>query len=75
MPPSTMTFSRTHANQQVRCLTRPELDLAIHVICSAFNSHHFPGVETLDDVRQLVDILAHEKHRRDVMDTIREAGN
>jgi len=70
-----MKFDRAIASQRAHALTRPELDLAIHVVCSAFSSEHFPGVETLADVREMIEILAREKHRRDVHDTIVQASS
>jgi hypothetical protein len=65
-----MTFNRLHATQQVRAMTREELDLAIHVLCSAFNAQRFPGIDTLQDVHEMVSVLAKEKQRRDVFDTL-----
>jgi hypothetical protein len=65
-----MTISRPNAAQQARALTRDELELSIHMVCSAFSEKWFPGVESLNDAREMIDVLAREKHRRDVLDTI-----
>jgi uncharacterized protein YsxB (DUF464 family) len=46
-------------------LNDAELTLTIHVVCSAFSAAHFPGVSSLSDVRQLVDVLEHERGRRE----------
>lgn len=65
-----MTFSRPTAAQRARALTRDELELSIHMVVSAFSAEWFPGIESLNDVREMVDVLAREKQRRDVLDTI-----
>lgn len=57
-------FSRAAATEVAQTLSDAELSLAIHVVCSAFSSAHFPGVETLDHVRQMADVLEHERDRR-----------
>lgn len=51
-------------------LTRDELELSVHVVCSAFRAQWFPGIQSLADVRELVDVLAHETKRRDILEAI-----
>ena len=72
--PATMSFNRNLAAQNARALTREELDLVIHVVCSALNARHFHGIQTVNDVRDTVDILAREQHRRDDHDAIAQTG-
>jgi hypothetical protein len=60
-----MRFNRLSAVAAAEALSEDELTLAIHVVCSAFNAQKFPGVATLEHVRQMVDVLDHERGRRE----------
>jgi hypothetical protein len=63
-------FNRADATRQVRTMTRDELELSIHVVCSAFSETWFPGVHSLNDARALLDVFAQERQRRSVLDAI-----
>jgi hypothetical protein len=57
-------FNRPNANRTAANLTDDQLDHVIHIVCSCFDPGLFPGVDTLDEVRQIVDVLSHERGRR-----------
>lgn len=60
-----MTFSRSAAGAAAKNLTDAELARVIQAVCGSFPAAHFPGVRTLSEVRQLVDVLEHENGRRE----------
>jgi hypothetical protein len=62
-------FGRAEAMQQARGMTREDLDHSVETVCAALASV-FPGIESLSEVREAVEVLAREKQRRDVLDTI-----
>lgn len=63
-------FDRMQAAQKARTMSRDELELSIHVVCSAFSPRWFPGIKSLNDVREMVEVLAHESRRREVLEAI-----
>jgi hypothetical protein len=62
-----MAFDRSLATRRARKLSAAELEAASQTIRSAINHEQFAGVETLDEVRQLIEILVHEQHRREAL--------
>jgi hypothetical protein len=62
-------FSRSEAAQLARVLSRDEFVLSIQTVCSAFGAT-FSGIQSIHDAREMIEVLAREKQRRDILDTI-----
>jgi hypothetical protein len=64
------SLTRPQAVQQARAMSREELELAIQLVCAALGAQGFAGIQSLSDVREVIDVLAHESRRREVLDAI-----
>jgi hypothetical protein len=67
-------FNRDRAAQRARAFSGEELESVIRGVCAAFSAETFPGVATLDEVRQMVEILSHEQHKRDLLELPEQTG-